>query len=559
MWRLAFALIPLAVYGCSSATHPSDTDGTLHPELALDSPAAAAWFSIGETTATGTAVGLTDITINGEAAILKGSTVSMPVHMRRGINTFAVRGVDDKGHSHFLRQSAIAGDFADPADPIEDALVLRLNEGGLDAAMDAAATLLEATAINDAIAGLNPVYEDSYGLLGWNAVEVAADIGSLSFAPAELVATPAIDEVNVQVALPELTVWVPVTGSVLGWDFEVDAYLWAESVEVTGTLTLDVDGSGHLVADLTSASVSLIGFGYDTSLLPGEIETFILVDSIRGALETQILDQVQQILPGLLEAQIASLDLSFETQVFDTDVAIQASFSSAIIDEDGIQLGTQLDVSIPNAGQKHYAGFLSATGDAPSHERHADVGLSLSDDLLNRVLFEAWRGDILDLELSSETGDLDPILLTQLGANHAAAVVVRADLPPVIVDREGHLQAQLGELNLTLLTPGGDYGTRLDLSLDVLVDLEITLDAGELVLALGDPSIGIMVRDSDWNVSNETITNLLADQLPINTILMLLGDFRFPLPTVGGLSIGNATVERDANTIHTRVALHMSQ
>ena len=504
-------------------------------------------------------MGLSDITINGNLATVTGSNVTMPVQMRRGINTFDMRGVDGSGHTHFLRQSAIAGDFADPNDPIDDALVLRLNRGGLDAAMDAAAALLEDTAINDAIAGLNPVYEDSYGLLGWDAVEVAADIGSLSFDPAELDATPATDALNLVVALPDLSVWVPVTGAVLGWDFQVDAYLWAESAEVSGTLTLGVDGSGHLVAVLTSASVSLVGFGYDTSLLPGEIETFILVDSIRGVLETMILDQVQQTLPGLLENQLQSLDLSFQTEVLDTAITVEASFSSAHIDEDGVQLGTQLDVSVPNAGQKRYAGYLSSTGDAPTHERHADVGLSLSDDLLNRVLFEAWRGDMLDIELSSETGDLDPILLTQLGANNAAALVVRADLPPVIVDREGHLQAELGELNLTLLTPGGDYGARLDLSLTVRVDLEITVEDGEIVLALGEPDIGIMVRDSDWNVSNETITNLLEDQLPIQTILMLLGDFRFPLPTVGGLSIGSASIERDLNTVHTRVAVDLSR
>jgi len=556
MWHLAFALIPLAVLGCTQHD-TSDVNIEVTPSLTLDDPAPAAWYGLGPAVASGTATALSDIAINGEPVTMDGTRFSRAVEMHRGVNTFEVRGVDDTGHNHFRRHGVLAGDFADPSVPVEDALVLRLNEGGLDAALDAVADLFDEASINDAIGGLDPIYEDSYGVLGWNAVEVAADIGSISFGEPSLHADPSTDVLALDVALPELAVWVPVTGAILGWDFDVDAYIWAESAEVGGTLTLDVDGSGHLTAALTSAEVSLVGFGYDTSLLPGEVESFILVDTIRGALEETILAQVQERVPALIEDQLSSLDLSFQTEVLDTAVQVQAAFSSASIDDDGVQLGTQLNVSIPSSDRKKYAGYLSATGAPPTHDRHADVGLTVSDDLLNRVLFEAWRGGLFDMDLRSENGDLDPILLTQLGATDSAGIIVDADLPPVIVDEGGRMRAQIGEFNVSLLTPGGHYGNQIDLSLTLFVDLEITVTDGELVLELQTPEVLMMVRHNDWNVSNETITNLLVDQLPIDTLLTMRGDFRFPLPTIGGLTIDQASVERDSNEIHSRVGVNM--
>jgi len=557
MRNRAFALFPLAVFGCSNPANHAEVEGAQAPSLTLEDPAPASWYAAGPATASGTASALSEITVNGERAVLDGADFTAPVTMTRGINLFEARGIDDTGHALFVRHGVLAGDFADPSIPVDDALILRLNQGGLDHALDAVGAMFDEAAINDAIAGLDPIYEDSYGILGWNAVEVAADIGSISFDPPALQANPSTDLLALEVALPELSVWVPVSGAVLGWDFDVDAWIWAESAEVAGSLTLEVDDAGHLVAELNSAEVDLVGFGYDTSLLPGEIETFILVDTIRGALEDMILEKVEEAVPALLASQLSTLDLSFETEVLDKAVAIDALFSSAQIDEDGVQLGTQLNVTIPSSDRKRYAGYLSARGAAPTHERHADVGLTVSDDLLNRVLFEAWRGELLDLELSSETGDLDPILLTQLGATHAASVIVRADLPPVVVDRDGQLQAQIGELQVSILTPGGDYGNQLDLSVTIYVDLEIAILDGELVLELGDPEVLMMARDNDWNVSNETLTNLLAESLPIDLLLAMLGDFRFPLPTLGGLTLDRASVERDQSEIHSRVAIEM--
>ena len=66
-----------------------------------------------------------------------------------------------------------------------------------------------------------------------------------------------------------------------------------------------------------------------------------------------------------------------------------------------------------------------------------------------------------------------------------------------------------------------------------------------------------MVRDSDWGASPEAITRLLEANLPIETMLSLIRDFEYPIPSYAGLEVSNASVGRDGTGLYTTVSVSL--
>ena len=75
--------------------------------------------------------------------------------------------------------------------------------------------------------------------------------------------------------------------------------------------------------------------------------------------------------------------------------------------------------------------------------------------------------------------------------------------------------------------------------------------------SLNQPEVLVDVRDSDWGLADNTLTNLLAEQLPIDTLLLLLGQIELPLPSVAGISITDAVAFRDASGVHTSIGANL--
>jgi hypothetical protein len=560
-WRFrVVALVTPAVVGCSTENQLASAPFA-EPDLALTSPAAAAWMDAEPVDVTGRAENLTDVTITRgddvlSAAVDDDHTFTTELELERGINVVEARGTDQRGDLHYVRHGVIAGEFADPGNAMDDAVQMRVNQGGLDVLVDLASEMLDPVEIGSSIQAMNPVYEDAYGVLGWDAVTIRADVGDLYFDPPSLEASPASGVLTLEAEIPNLWLSVYASGDVVGWDFGEWVWIWADSADITGRLTVEVD-DGELVVELREAEVELANFGFDTSILPTDVEGWLLADTVRGMLEEQLVDQIEAQVPALIEEQLAALDLSFETELLERTLAIEASFASASVDPDGLVLALDLDVDVPSSGTKVYSGYLTADARPAETSHTADLGLSLSDDMLNRVLFEAWRSGMLDVTLSTEDGSLDPILLTSLQAD-AGSISINAALPPVIVESEGGLQAQIGELLVTIQTPGGAMGEHLLLAVSVFVELEVAVDDGSLSLEVGSPTLSMMVRESDWGASNEATTQLIEQMLPIDTFLLLLADLSFPIPELGGVSIEQATVTRDDSGVYTGIDVQVS-
>ena len=333
-------------------------------------------------------------------------------------------------------------------------------------------------------------------------------------------------------------------GEAVWIDFDVDASLSADKAIVSGWLMVDVDKDGNLVVELVDAEVELQGFSYDTSLLPGDVESYLFVETIRTTIEDMLVDQIRGMVPPLLEEQLAGLDLSFDLELLGVPLSVSADFASVAIDSDGIALTTDIDVDAPGNGEHTYVGYLSAPAGTPTISRSAAISGALHDDLLNRLLFEVWRAGIADMTLSTDDGSLEPIMLLPLKAEQGS-IQVTPGLPPVIVEKDGKLELQVGELGVTILTPGGELGESLEASVNVFAPVEVYAQNGMLTLDIGDPELVIMVRDSDWGATDTTTTQLLEEVLPIDTLLALLGTIEFELPSLAFLTIDSASTGRD--------------
>lgn len=553
-------LLALALVGCKS----KDAAGTPVADAAFEmtSPEAGAWTTAGSAGVTGTAENVESVSVllapegEGVDAQRTGQNWQGSVTLARGINVVEAQALDLHGDTQFRRHGVLAGDFGNPDDGVKDALAVRVNQSGLDKVGDMVADYMTPELVTTSATAMNPVYTDSYGLWGWDAVTISADIDSVSFDRPQIQFEPTSGLLDLTATLPNLFVDAQAYGDVVGIDFDSDVTMSASSAVLTASVAVDIV-DGDIAVTLTDCTVEFKDFAYDTSLLPGDIEAYILVDTIRSTVEEMLVSKINEMVPELLSSTLAGLDPSFSTDILDHTVDMSFGFADATIDRDGIALDLDVDVGMDYTGSRTYAGYLSAPKVSPTVDTHADIAAGFSDNVLNMVLFQAWRAGVLDMSLSTYDGSLDAAMLILLKADEGT-ISTSASLPPVLVESAAGLpQIQMSEMLVTIDTPGGDLGDHIVVAMSLWIEVEMVIEGGELVLSLGEPTIVMDVRESDWGASNESTTNLLADALPIDVILTLLGDISFPLPSLYGITVESGAADRDASGYYTDATVYL--
>lgn len=537
---LFFAFI---LAGCDKPAEEAPAPAGL---FVLQSPKGGEFLEEGSQEVSGKAVNLTEVQVNGVAAEVDAGTFVADVELARGVNVVEGSGVDASGHTIFDRNGVLAGEFEDDNGAVEDALLLRVNDGGLRRIGEIGADMLASQTISESITAINPVYSDSYA---WDYVIVAADVESVSYDTAEFDFTPRDGALGLEVTLPNLYVDIYAYGEAFGFDFDSDVSMWASSAVLSADLYITAQ-NGRIAVDIGEVTVELKDFGYDTSLLPGDVESYILVETIRDTITEMLVEKVNEMVPPLLDETLSGLDPSFSTELMGLSVDLAFEFAKVDIDDDGVALNLDMDVVIPSTGDHAGPGYLGADLGTPDLDTHADVSGAVSDNLLNRMLYEAWAGGLLDIRLSTDDGSLSALMLAPLKATEGT-ITVNALLPPVVVERDGELQAQMGELIVNIDTPGGALGDHLQAAVNAFVPLEIVVEGGELTLKLGTPEVVLMVRESTMGATDEEMTRLVEDMLPIDVLFSLLGDFSFPLPALYGLEIDEGAAERDDSGVYT--------
>jgi hypothetical protein len=553
MVRSGFIALSFALLGCGPETEIQPVPSG---QLSLTSPAPASWVDDGRYQVEGVAKGFESVTVNGQAVDVLDGAFEAEMLAERGVNLIEVSGVDGRGDTHFVRQALISGQFEAPGAAMEDSFQVRVNESGLDKAEDMVDDYVDPADLSKKAKGMNPVYEDSYGFWSWDAVTVEANLVHVGFEQPDLNLVPREDYLYIETVIPNLDIEVEVSGEIAGIDYAQPVWVSADAVVLTAEAILGAD-SGRITADLGDTDLSFQNFYIDTSLIPGEIEQALLGDIIREKLEILVVEKMEEAVPALLEDTLSDLDLSFELDLMGHPVSVAATFGSVGVDSQGIHANMDVQMGIPSQGNRFYKGYLAADkGVTPKKDYTSALYASVSDDLINRVLFEAWRGGMMQYALTTEDESLPAASLTNFKAEEGT-ISIDALLPPVLVQRNGKLSLQAGELEVLVLTPGGGLGESLKATITVFADVEMTTVNGMVKLDLGQFDVHIMVKESDWGASEEAITRVLEENLPIASLLTMVKDFEYPLPTFGDIEIASVELQRDGSGMFTNMGINL--
>ena len=129
----------------------------------------------------------------------------------------------------------------------------------------------------------------------------------------------------------------------------------------------------------------------------------LINDLIRDAIEDAVSGAVEDEVPALLEDILQSLEIQQDIDLMGSNYAFVGRPSSVIITEDGIELGLEANISgdqwnhaTVGAGSL-YAGYTSPLWDAAT-----GMGIGISLDFLNQMLYQIWGGGLLDMTLSGD-------------------------------------------------------------------------------------------------------------------------------------------------------------
>lgn len=349
------------------------------------------------------------------------------------------------------------------------------------------------------------------------------------------------------------------------------------SVVVTANVIPTVTGENAIAVSLNNVSTSINGLdvasdnGF-TNFLLSIIEVFIrdsLASDLEGVLNATLGDELGPLLTEGFGALAFSLSLDVPTLDGDSTIPVDLVTDFESLDFDGdapkggafierggaytsAELTTYDNLGIPNRDG------CGAGGQSLSLPREAPLELAFSDDLLNQILYAAWRGGWLEVEVGPELlGGTD---LSALGVADLA-LTLSGWLAPTVSDcnLEGELRIYAGDLQiLGSLSLNGNPVT-----LTGYTSLE-----GGVVFSVMSQGLGIGISGvdevhtevtihEDEQLAAEPLIKTLLETALVNAVEGTLGGAGLgtvPLPKIDlsaglGLPSGSAVIEVMPETV----------
>lgn len=453
-------------------------DPDLPPELTIDAPAAAAFLDPGRSEVTGAAVHVTGVTVNGAPASTTGAAFVGGVDLPTGMTTIVATGAAPDGAILTDGRSVLAGPFAEPSGKVGDAVRITIGAPAFAAFGPMVANGLDPVALSAQITALNPVLDTP---------EALVNLSGLTFDPAQVDIVPGNGLLDVSIVIPGFSLGIDATiyGALpFGLDLTLNPDVKSDEVRIHTTVTLASDGQGGLAATVGPLEVELVGFDLDTGIL--ELVDWLVIDE--DDLATTIEDQLAGLGAALqpqIDAALAGLDLTSTSEVLGATMTVAPAFDTVTIDPTtglSLGLGIAIDVDAPAPNVPGHVTF------APPPPVLTDgVAVQLADDFMNRALFEVWSAGGLDMNLP--LGPDDAAILFLFGGKDSGNISLTSALPPVWLGRDGEGRLQLGEIALTVDTPGGTYGDKIELIVAIDAKAEITVGPDVAGVTLSDADV----------------------------------------------------------------------
>lgn len=319
--------------------------------------------------------------------------------------------------------------------------------------------------------------------------------------------------------------------------------LTIENVGVSADMMLTVNAEHQLVIDLVNVQTLIDPDEVDvysdnawTNFLLSVVELFIIDDlamQIAAELNTQIYGTLSPLLSDALSGFNFSTTLDFPSLSSDDTISVDLLTDWSLTDfHDG---ASPPDPSPPQGGVLHLrgGGYVNmvgtefqndgipdrdgcGTGEPFDLPRDSDIEIGMTDDVLNQILYGAWRGGLLQFPLPQSEGGGG-------GLYEDLVVDISGMLAPTANDcnEDGRLQAHIGDLKIDAsLTLQGNPITFVAYT-SLMVEVTVSVFNGEISIAI--PSINWMetelsVEQDDAIMTEEVLINAVESQLETQVI-----------------------------------------
>lgn len=353
-------------------------------------------------------------------------------------------------------------------------------------------------------------------------------------------------------------------GWVVSGTVDTSGSVTANNASVNMTLTPYVSND-QLYINLDSVQSSFSNLDFNVSGLLGTIIDFFGLDSyieneMESYAEEAIRDVVTDEIPPVLEDVLSDFSIEEEFAVMDTTYALSSVPSDVYVDDDGLTLSMTSNLVGDNWIQPDDGlGSLMSSITAQPWSSSTGLGINLSLNVINQLLYQAWGGGILALELDTvslgiDSGDLDIIFPNASDLR----ITVDAMLPPVAVeDNTGALELQAGDIYIAIHNGELSAGdVRLELYVHLEAPLDITIANETITPTIGTPSFTFnVVYPNSGGSSASSTESLLGALIPYIIPSLENAISGIELPQLGDFSFQNMTSNVSNNHLNASATL----
>ena len=539
------------------------------PDLQIDEqPRGNTTRDAGQTysgTATDEYSGLSGVTVNGtSASVAEDGSWEAYVAYQFGLNVVETVAVDGDSNPTTDIRSTLSGEFTPNGDPIDNGLIVRINEDGFDAVEDLASDFIDISTIASQLP--SPVYSNNSqscinwwwgGSTCWDWYTINFYVGNMSVGSTTLDLDPTAGgdlDTTAYVNNPYLD-W-SASGNVIGIGYSASGTITADWIRLAMDLTPSVN-SGVLSVGVSNSVVDTQNFSFYLDSWIYDVMNFfgVNIDAIIESLLVDALaDMAQDEVPELVNETLEALEIGETFSMGGIDFDLDAIPYAVSVDDFGLTLGLSTWFTAQQWVTPYTAGLGSLTYPytPPSFSTpNGEMELGIGEDFLNQAFYAMWSGGLLEMSLTDEDLglDMDELSLFMPGLS-AMTVQTSGMLPPVVVPGTGTglLDLQIGDMELAIYDGEAiEQNLFLRVYVHLIADMDLeTSTANALVVGIGDMDIWF---DLDYPNARSQYAGdteaFLAELMPLLVPMLSESLGEFPIPSLEGLSVGNISVGLD--------------
>lgn len=426
---------------------------------------------------------VTRVSIQGEEIDLdRDGGFEVTVKPEQGVNSIRIEADDAAGHGSTALRGLIYGRFEPVESPAWNALTLETGTSLFPVIEEAVLAAIDRDTVNALVR--------QYGG-GVDGLEILG----VDFGEVEISLEPRNGRLRARIWVYDLRIDVRITQDILLTDITLTGAVLADPAELSTDVYVSATPDGSIRASLGNSRATLTNFDLE---IDGVLDTLAnwLEDWVGTLAEDVLVNVVGQVVvdqlfdPAVLQRGIEILGHRIDLSMLLTYLAL---------DDSGLSIVADMDTPPAQVAPGHDApGVYTTEHDTPFGRGDRDVQVAFSDEFVNKVLFQFWRGGVLDIDLADLKGE-DGVVSEELTAQRFALIAGRKlldfaapetpvgirlvhTLPPIVAFEDGEIRVDMADVLVDLYLDD-DSQTRfatVALTMRLFVEITVTEDGPAL-------------------------------------------------------------------------------